>query len=163
MIEQLSDSVKLAKSGKRPTATMPSDLPQGVALLRDGSFRLPARPAERADVLYRATELRLDLQRRVEKLKKLESQIEQYFIDTLSVEKATGIAGQVALVQVKVRPVPTVEDWPKVYAYIGRTKSFDLLQRRLNAEAVKERWEAKKAIPGVGVFNAKKVSCTRIK
>jgi hypothetical protein len=74
------------------------------------------------------------------------------------------VQGQAARVQVTDSAVPTVEaeGWPKLYAYIKRTGSFDLLNRAVNRSAVTERWDNKKQVPGVTVFHVKKVSCTKL-
>lgn len=158
----LKKSVKLVKAGRRPLVSAPTDLPTGVLLDRKGNYLLPKSPAARADVLYACEKMRLDLQKRVEKLKKLESELDQYFIDTLPVSQASGIAGQVARVQIKPNPKPIVEDWDKFYAYVKKNNAFDLLQRRVSESAVEERWADKKQVPGVGIFHTKKVSVTKI-
>ena len=126
------------------------------------TYILPVTDGAKADLLYNTTKARLLLQKQVEEYDKLESQIENYFIEKLPVSNATGLAGKVARVQVKPREIPTAEDWPSIHKYILKNKSFDLLQRRLNESAIKERWENKIRIPGVGKFIAKKVSCTKL-
>lgn len=63
-------------------------------------------------------------------------------------------------VQITENSVPVVADWTKFYAHIKKTGSFELLNRAVNRESVKERWELKKQVPGVTAFHAKKVSCT---
>lgn len=90
--------------------------------------------------------------------------IEDHFVETLTVSEATGVQGAAARVQITVSDVPVVkpEDWEEVWRWIVRTKSFDMLPRSLNREAVRERWNAHKHIPKVGVFHAKKVSCTKL-
>lgn len=161
--KQLKKSVKAVEAGTlQEKATKLVGFPKDVKLNRDGTFAFPDSPGVRADLLYVLREKRLALQRQCEMFDKAESALEQFFIDTLPVSDATGLLGKRAKVQVNSKTVPTVEDWPKFYAHVAKTKSFELLQRRLNESAVKERWEDKKAIPGVGTFIAKKVSCTKI-
>ena len=46
-------------------------------------------------------------------------------------------------------------------AHIRKTKDFSLLQRRLAAPAIKERWEAGKKVPGVEPFAILKVSVVK--
>ncbi len=55
-----------------------------------------------------------------------------------------------------------VKDWDAFYKYVARTKSFDLLNRAVNREAARERWDARKQVPGMDKFHAKKVSCTKL-
>lgn len=161
--KQLKKSVKAAEAGTlQEKATKLVGFPKEVRLNHDGTFSFPDSPGVRADLLYTLREKRLALQRQCEMFDKAESALENYFIESLPVSDATGLSGSRAKVQVNSKNVPQVEDWPKFYNYVARTKSFEFLQRRLNEKAIKERWENKKAVPGVGVFIAKKVSCTKL-
>ena len=89
-------------------------------------------------------------------------ELEEHFIQTLNKGEASGVQGKHSRVQVTVTAVPVVEDWDKFYRHIAKTKSFELLNRAVNRASVQERWDAKKQVPGVGVFNAPKVSCTKL-
>lgn len=97
-------------------------------------------------------------------LSPLEKAVQEHFINTLAVGESSGVQGQVSRVQVTSSDVPVVkpEDWPKLYAYVAKTKQWELLQHKLNTEAVRERWRNKKQVKFVGTFTAKKVSCTRL-
>jgi hypothetical protein len=152
----------MLKAGKKIRVSAPCDLPAGVVMLKDGTFRQPKRPAECADLLYRTREMRLDVERRIEKLKNLEQQLKNYFIETLPRSSATGISGAVACVRIEIKPIPQVEDWDKFYKYVHKHKAFDMLQRRLSEVAVKDRLDEGVKVPGVGIFNAKKVSVTKL-
>ena len=88
--------------------------------------------------------------------------VEDHFIMTLTVGESSGVQGKKSRVQVTILVVPVPDDWPKFYAYIARTKSFDLLNRAVNRLAVQERWDNHKQIPGMGKFTVKKVSCTKL-
>jgi hypothetical protein len=159
---RLTESVKVAKSGKKPKTTV-AILGVGVECRMDaeGEYVLPASAAECADLLYKARERRLSMQRETERVEKLEKQLQAWFVETLPASQ-TGVAGRLARVQIETKAVPQVEDWGLFYAHVKRTGSFELLQRRLSETAVKERWDDKKIVPGVTIFHAKKVSCTRI-
>lgn len=88
--------------------------------------------------------------------------LEEHFIQRLEAGEASGVQGARSRVQVTVSAVPSVEDWAKFYAYIAKTKSFELLNKAPNRTAIAERWDAKKQVPGVGAFHVKKVSCTKL-
>ena len=88
--------------------------------------------------------------------------VEEHFVQTLAVGESSGVQGKHSRIQINDTPVPVVEDWTKFYAYISKTKSYELLNRAVNRASVQERWDAKKRVPGVGVFHAKKVSCTKL-
>lgn len=154
--------VKAAKTAAKNGHSIPVDLPVGFRLDKQGELVLPRTPGECADLLYRTREARLAVQRQIDKLSKAESKLQEYFIETLPKSSSTGLAGRVARVQIEMRTVPTVEDWAKFYAHVKRTGEFELLQRRLNEGAVRERWEEGEKVEGVGTFNAKKVSCTKL-
>lgn len=89
--------------------------------------------------------------------------IEEYFINTLSVGESSGVQGLVARVQITESAVPTPENWDEIYRHVGKTKDYAILGRALNREHIRELWDDKKQVPGVGVFHAKKVSVTRLR
>jgi hypothetical protein len=88
--------------------------------------------------------------------------VEEHFVRTLAVGESSGVQGKKSRVQVSENVVPVVEDWTKFYAFVAKTKSFELMNRALNRASVTERWDDKKQVPGVGKFHAKKVSCTKL-
>lgn len=125
--------------------------------------KLPATLGACADLLY---QIRLDkakAQKVVDDLQAHARALEEHLISKLSVDDAEGVVGKVAKVVILPEVHPTVEadKWSLVYDYIRKHKAFELLQKRLNTKAVKERWEAGKAIPGVTKFHDKKVSLTK--
>ena len=90
--------------------------------------------------------------------------LEEYFIQTLAVGESSGVQGMGSRTQVTESPVPVIkpEDWTKFHRWVAKTKQWDLLPRAVNKDAVRERWDAKKPVKFVGVFHAKKVSCTKL-
>lgn len=122
---------------------------------------LPALPAVAGDLLYNTKAERLKVQKIVDALEKQEKDLKEFLINNLPKGSASGITGKVAHVEISTKPIPTVEDWDKFYTYIARTKSWELMQRRVSDSAVKERWDAGKQVPGVGKFTAVVVSCTK--
>lgn len=126
-------------------------------------FKKSKSIGNRADFLYEADEHRLECQKEVEAMKKFLSLLERWFIQQLPEGDATGIAGEIARVQIKHKERPNVTDWDKFYAHIAKTRSFELLNRAPNAKSMKERWENGVTIPGVEKFSFKDVSVTKIK
>jgi hypothetical protein len=164
LTKQLKASVKAAKNGTLKTALRPAaGLPEGAMIDAQGEFVLPGNPATCADLLYKVREARLALQRLAEYHQELETKISNFFIDTLPRTDTTGISGVIARVQINIKPIPQVEDWDKLYAYVIKHKAFELLQRRLGEKAINERLEAGEgARMGVTVMQIKKVSCTKL-
>lgn len=93
--------------------------------------------------------------------------LDEYFIQKLAVGESSGVQGLKSRTQINESVVPVIDNtndgWKKFYAHIKKTGEFELLNKALNAKAIKERWDAKKAIPGVGKYHVKKVSHTKIK
>lgn len=116
-----------------------------------------------ADMYYTVREKRLAAQKVGELIEKDEGFLREFLIANLPLSDATGIAGKLARVSVTASSIPTVENWDAFYAYVKKSNSFDLLQRRVSDKAVMERWEAGKAIPGVGKFTKKKLSISVVK
>lgn len=114
-------------------------------------YKFPKTMGACADRLYAIRQKRLAAQKEVDAIESEEKALKDYIIDNLP-KSDTGASGKVARVSVGTKEIPTVEDWDVFYKYVARTKSFDLLQRRLSDSAIKERWENKKRVPGIGVF-----------
>lgn len=129
---------------------------------REKQIKIPKDPAACADLLYSTREKRHVVQHEVEQLKELEGALEEFFVNRMG-KGTTGIAGRVARVQISTTTKPVVENWDAFYAHIRKTGAFELMQRRVSEKAVEERWEDKKSVPGIGKFNVKKVSCTKLK
>lgn len=125
-------------------------------------FKIPKALGACADLLYSMRAERHVLQRQVDDMKKNEQELKDYIIANLPKSKASGVSGKTANAQVKKTAVPTVADWDKLQKYIKKTGAFDLIQRRLNTKAVEERWNDKKAVPGVESFTKVDVSCTKL-
>ena len=119
-------------------------------------------PAQRADLLYKANEERLAQQKVAEATKKFVTKLEKWFIQELPEVDSTGIAGKLARVQIKQKERPVPFDWTALYAYIKKNNAFEMLDRKVNSKAAKERWEAGKEVPGVKRFRYKDVSITKV-
>jgi hypothetical protein len=90
--------------------------------------------------------------------------VDDHFIETLKVGEASGVQGMRSRVQVTDTPIPQVraEDWLKFFAYVAKTRQWELLTHAVSREAVKERWDQKKRVKFVTAFYAKRVSCTKL-
>jgi len=123
---------------------------------------LPPTLAGCADRLFQVREERLAKQKEVDSLAAEENALKVYIIEELPKSDATGIAGKVARVTVVNKIVPKVEDWDKFYKYIAKTKSWEMLQRRVGEGAVRERWDAGREVPGVGHIQVPTVSINKV-
>ena len=157
---------------KKEAAAMEGDVPEAVTeeTLFEfcpkeflAQFKKAKTPAARADLLYLIDEEAGKRAKEVDAVKKFVSKLEQWFIEQLPSDDATGIAGKVGRVAIKLKEIATVADWTKFYKHIQKKGEFELLNRAVNQKAVKERWEQNKAVPGVDRFTKKTVSLTKVK
>ena len=54
-----------------------------------------------------------------------------------------------ATISVKTETMPSAEDWDQIYKHILATEQFELLHRRLSAQAFREILALGQAVPGV--------------
>lgn len=130
--------------------------------MAETTFKPPKNLGACADRLYELRQQRLTVQKEVDKLAAEEAALREHIINTLPKSEASGIAGKLARVTVVTKQVPQVKDWDAFYKFVKKTGSFDLLQRRLTDQAIKERWEAGKEVPGVEHFNAVSISLNKV-
>ena len=125
-------------------------------------FKVPKTLGACADRLYELKDEIGELNKQVAVLETEQSAIKTHLIEHLPKSEATGVAGNLARATIKVEPVPQAKDWDLIRAYIVKTKSWDLLQKRLSNGAVGLRWDEGKLIPGIEAFNVVKVSITKV-
>jgi hypothetical protein len=116
-----------------------------------------------ADKLYKLRQERLKLQQVLESLKKEETELKNYLIDNISKFDSSGVMGKIASVRIITKDVPQVDDWDQLFKYVHKHKAFDLLQRRVSSEAVRQRWEEEQTIDGISTFTVVDVSITKNK
>lgn len=119
--------------------------------------------AKLTDLLYKYTNNELSKKRKeFNTMEEFAKKLSQYLLQELQYAELEGVTGKFGRIEVKEKEVASVEDWTKFYAHIKRMNAFDLLNKAVNQKAVKERWENKKQVPGVGVFNKKSLSLTKV-
>lgn len=115
-----------------------------------------------ADALKEVEQRRLAVGKVADALKAEETRLREHLIETLDANEDGGAVGKHYKAIIVREDKPVVEDWDKFYEHIRKKKAFDLLNKALNAGAVKSRWEDGAAVPGVGSFKAKKISLTKV-
>lgn len=144
---------RLAKKNQLP------DIPEFA--MRDED-KFPKLIGSVVDLYYETKQRRLALAKVVVQLQKQETWLKDFVIDDVPKSDATGAMGAIAKAQVVMKSRVQVQDWDKFYKYIFRVKRPELLQRRPNEAAIKELWDDKKTVPGVGEFEFKDVSLTKL-
>lgn len=104
------------------------------------------------DQLYKMRESRLVEEKRIDELKKKESDLRDHILKNFAKTDIEGAKGKVASASVSRKTVAQVEDWTKVFSYIAKNDAWDLLQKRMNDSAFRERIEANETIPGAQAF-----------
>lgn len=133
-----------------------------------GKTKGPAQAAskkvgEAVDLLDKMRDRRKALAAKVEEMKREEDAMEDQIFAQFSKQELEGARGRRAQASIGRHDYPTAEDWEKTDAYIIKTKSLDLLQRRLSVEAVRERWKDGVDVPGVGKFTKVTLHLSKIK
>lgn len=123
-------------------------------------FPYPQSMGACADLLYEYRQKRLDAEKVAAALKEKEDALKEYIIDNLDKDSG-GAIGKAYKVEVVRGEKPVVDDWPAFFAYVGRTKAWDLLQRRVSEKALADRIADGKKIPGWKPFNTVGVSLTK--
>lgn len=102
------------------------------------------------DRLYKAREARLKLQRQVDDLKRDEYDALEAVKAALREIGTEGASGKIARFERK-RPkiVPIIQDWDAFRKYVTRNKAWEMLQKRVNTAAIRERLEDGKKVAGV--------------
>lgn len=106
---------------------------------------------------------RLRVQKESEEIKKRETELYNCIMSTLNESTDTGAMGKVYGVQRIEKDQVQVKDWDQVWAHIQKTGNFDLLQKRINEKAARERFEEDDAVPGAEVVKVPTLSFTKVK
>lgn len=128
---------------------------------KDVGLKVPKSLGACADLLFDIKSRRLELQHEVDALQEQETALSNYIIDTVP-KGDTGASGKHHRVTIVPKIVVQVEDWDKFYAYIARTKAWELLQRRPGEKAIAERWDNGKEVPGIVPFQTVRVSLQKV-
>lgn len=115
------------------------------------------------DLLKKATEIRLAMQKETDAVKAYESALEDKLISGLSVD-SPGVFGKLFKAKITTKKVAKVDaaNWPRFFGYVQRTGRFDLLQKRLSDKAVMEMVEQGDVPDGVETMTIKSVSITKV-
>lgn len=101
-----------------------------------------------------------------EQVKDLEAQyreLTEKILDRMATENMPKASGRRATVSRSETIVGQLEDWEALTKYIGRTKNFQLFERRISAAAFRELFEKKGEVPGVKPFTKVTLKHTSLK
>lgn len=128
-------------------------------------MRLPKKLGDLIDLGKKLEEERISFQREMDEkiagMKAKEKEVDEAVLAALEaagMEKGTGSSATATL---NKSPVPTVKDWPALWAHIQKTGEFDLLEKRVGKTAYRERIDNGKRVPGVETFWQKSISYSK--
>ena len=119
--------------------------------------------AQLADAWQTKRTARLALQKQVDALQKEENEFKTQLIQGLQTATIRAIGGALGTATLVKKREPAMDDWDTLYAHIQATGEFDLMYRRVNAAAVKERWELGVEVPGVQAIEITDLSWSKAK
>jgi hypothetical protein len=125
--------------------------------------KVPTTIGAAIDELDRLRDARRAYEALAEKEREREKALEDAIFEKFDKAKLEGARGKRAQATIARREHATIEDYDALAKYIRKTGELDLLQRRLSGPAVRERWEEKKAVPGVGKFIDLRLTLTKVK
>lgn len=123
---------------------------------------IPENLATCVDKYYQVREYRLAQQKLVDEIEEYEKALRENLIENIPKSDMTGVAGKLARATIDIKEIPRVENWDDLYKHISRTKSWELLGRKVGEAAVKERWASGKTVPGVRKFKTRVVRINKV-
>jgi hypothetical protein len=123
--------------------------------------KFPATIGGCVDQLYKLRAERLKVQKKAEELGSNETALRDHILNTFSKDNIEGAKGKLATAGISRRTVANVEDWDQLYKYVLKNKAFDLLQRRVNDSAYRERLEQNEVVPGLKPFQVVTLSLSK--
>jgi hypothetical protein len=106
---------------------------------------------------------RLAIEKEAEAIKELEQEHKNTLVGMLQALEVSSVGSASKIYAIVLKDEPTVNDWPALHQHIRITGEFELLFRRTNNAAIKERWELNEEVPGVGRFPTLSLSITKAK
>ncbi len=119
--------------------------------------------AQLADAWQTKRTERLALQKQVDAMQKEENEYKAQLIQGLQSATIRAIGGALGTATLVTKREPAMADWDTLYTHIQATGEFDLMYRRVNAAAVKERWELGMEVPGVQAIEITDLSWSKAK
>jgi len=90
---------------------------------------------------------RLEVGRQFNKMKAEEAELGAAIIKQLGEARLTTGAGKLATVSVKRTKIGQIEDWPKFFAWMTQHKAVDMVQKRINNGALRDRLAENEDVP----------------
>lgn len=125
--------------------------------------RRESQLGEDVDRLYQLREVKKAAQKLADLTEADFKGLQNHLIDSQKKQDLQGASGEIATFNWERVDKYSIEDPDEFYKDMARRKAWDVLQRRLNEKAIKDRAEAGKPVKGLRRFRAIRVSLTKRK
>ena len=109
-----------------------------------------------------ARNLRLAADKDAKRLKSIEVEMKDRILGEMIEQQVGFAAGMDIRVKRKTVNKPQAADWDQVYKYMVENDAMDLVQKRLNATAVNNRFEDGISIPGIEFYEVNDLSIGKL-
>lgn len=110
---------------------------------------LPKTLGAAIDRLYSIRSKRLEAQKKIDEMKSDESELQQHILALMGKQRTEKASGKLATASRSMADTADVVDWSELGDFIIENNALELLQRRVNIGAFKERWAEDETVPGV--------------
>ena len=93
-----------------------------------------------------------ELEDELKEAKEIEKEVEQKIIHYMQLQGLDSFSNKDFHIGRRIKNTPRLDSYDELLDYIIKEAAFDLLQKRLSAPAVRERWESGIVVPGVSCF-----------
>jgi len=124
-------------------------------------MKLPKTLGSCVDLLYKMREERLAAQKVVDERKAQEHALKDHILTNLNSQGGTTFGGKIATAHVSKRTEGTVHDWDDFFNWVAKTDSWDMVQKRINNAAYRERLENDVDVPGVEAVEVTSINLTK--
>lgn len=115
-------------------------------------YDFPKTLGECVDRAYKLRAKRLEIEKKASEVKAEESALKNHILNEFDKTEIEGARGKVASASISRNTVPHVKDWNRFMAWVLKTKSLDMFEKRVSKSAYKERLDSKVTVPGVEPF-----------
>lgn len=115
-------------------------------------------PGAMIDKMWELREKKRALEASIKDLDGQIADVESQLMEDMEANGVDKMTGKAASVSISSTVVANVEDWDKFLAFIYKTKSGHLLQRRVSDPAWREMSEIKGVVPGTQPFTKKRLN-----
>lgn len=124
---------------------------------------IPESLGHTADLYKEVAELRLAMQKEVDKVKKRESELREYLIDNISKSDDRGAVGQRYKAIVKTKTKFSTTDWNAAFQWAVKNGRTDIFSKSLNSKPLADYMEETgHPIPGTEPIHVPDLSVTKI-